>query len=148
MAIQEWQYRGKKIENIPEGIIGFTYCITTDPDSPDRKYYWGKKQVLFSKKIKISKKEKKLYSTKKRIKRVFSESDWRTYTGSSKELNEWIWNNPDKLVSREILQFHKSKIDLTYREIELLIIHSVLFRDDCWNLCIGNRFWKGKISKL
>lgn len=134
---------GDCLKKIPIGSVGFLYRILAN-----EKWYYGKKQFFFSKKVKLSKKARKESGTKKRIEKKVSISDWETYTGSSLELNNWIKNNPDKPIHKEILMFCPTKVDLTYREIELLIKENVLFRDDCWNLCIGNKFWKNKITKI
>jgi hypothetical protein len=60
---------------------------------------------------------------------------------------EYIKVNGTQGFKREILILCKTKQDLTYRELEILIKENVLFRDDCWNGNILSRFFKGKITK-
>lgn len=139
-----WKYSEKCLEEVPEGYFGFLYSITAD-----NKIYYGKKQFNFSKKTKLSKKVRLASDNKrKRIAHKITESDWKEYYGSCKPLLEWIKENGTDSVQREVIMFCKTKIDLTYYEALLLMSENVLFRDDCWNTCILNKFWKGRVSKL
>lgn len=137
-----WIYKGNCLYEAPEGYFGFLYKITAN-----NKIYFGKKQLFFTKKVKLSKKARLQSDNKrKRIDHKKSDSDWLDYFGSCKPLLEWINENKEAYITREIISFHNSKIDLTYREVELLIKENVLFRDDCWNSNIMNKFFKGKIA--
>ena len=71
-----WTFLGKEIdETTLENYIGFVYCITSLVDN--RKYV-GKKLLKFSR-------TKQVKGKKKKIKIA---SDWKTYYGSNKELQE------------------------------------------------------------
>jgi hypothetical protein len=138
-----WQYQGKCLEVPPLEYFGFLYKITAGD-----KYYFGKKQFNFSKKTKLSKKARLNSDNKrKRIEYKVSESDWKDYIGSCKPLLEWIEKNSMDSIKREIISFHKTKIDLTYKEMELLVKERVLFREDCWNSNILNKFFKGRVHE-
>lgn len=143
-----WTFNNKVINEIPENIHGFIYKITDDKGN----IYFGKKAFLHKRKTKLSKKAKLLPENKnKRIKISYQNSNWKSYYGSCKPLLEYLKTlNKEELsnVKREIICFCKTKIDLTYREMEILVKENVLFRDDCWNVNILSKFFKGKINNL
>ena len=144
-----WYYKGQCIQELPEGAFGFLYKIITYNEIGLPKYYFGKKQLHFKKKVKLPRKARLNSENKrKRIDYKVSESDWRDYYGSSKELLKWIEENGTQDVYREILSFHNTKIDLTYREMELLVKENVLFREDCYNSNILSKFFRGKITPI
>lgn len=139
-----WYYKGKCITEAPNDHFGFLYKIIAGG-----KVYFGKKQLFFSKKVKLSKKARLNSDNKrKRIDHKKTDSDWLDYYGSCKPLLEWIEENGTEGVYREILSFHDTKIDLTYREMELLVKENILFRDDCWNSNILSKFFKGRINPI
>ena len=72
-----WSYNGPDV-NI-DNMIGFVYCITTN----NGRKYIGKKLLSF-------KKKRKPLKGKINARRYEIESDWKTYTGSSPTLNEYI----------------------------------------------------------
>lgn len=95
--------------------FGFVYRII---EKPTGREYVGKKQ-FWSKRTKPVKgrKNRKHYS---------KESDWRTYTGSSVELNRSIETyGKDNYIFR-IESLHKTRGSLYYREVQVQIFEDVL----------------------
>jgi len=138
---------GEELKEIPPWCIGFIYRLDIIDPVNGYKFYIGKKSFYNSKKVNISKKRRKLEGTRKRVERIIKESDWRDYFGSSKEVQDYIEKNGKSTISRVILKLCKSKIDLTYWETYNLMSHEVLFVDNCFNLNIMGKFYKGRISK-
>lgn len=114
--------------------FGFIYRIT---ELPTGRQYVGKKQ-FFSNRTKPVKGRKNRKHYKK-------ESDWRTYTGSSVELNRAIETLGKEQYSFHIESLHKTKGSLHYREVELQITENVLrerFQDGT------RRYYNGHISAV
>lgn len=99
----------------PNQFIGFVYRIT---DLDTSREYIGKKFFfkLIRKKIK-NRKNRKIQKT---------ESDWKKYTGSCKELNEEIQKKGKERFLFEIVSLHESKASLAYKEVELQIKENVV----------------------
>lgn len=104
---------------LTESFFGFVYKIENKITG---KYYIGKKQC--NKKIK---KKPLKGRVNKRI--TVSESDWKTYTGSSNDLNEDIKKYGKDNFSFTILKICGSKWELAYEEIKEQLKRDVL-RDD------------------
>ena len=110
-----WIYGDKIINSIediqnlelPFEVVGFIYEVEYKPTGQK---YIGKKVLSFNRKLPPLK-------GKKRPRRVIKESDWKTYCGSNKILQEYI-NSGAGLTdfTREILQFCSSKKQLTFYE--------------------------------
>ena len=96
---------------IPENFYGFIYVIVNNLTN---KKYIGKKQC-------ISHRSKKPLKGKKNKRHITKESDWKTYTGSNKNLNEDISNHGINNFKFYILKFCQSKWELAYEEIKLQI---------------------------
>ena len=77
--MSHWLYKNKIIEEAPEGAFGFVYLITNKKSG---KMYIGRK--YFGKTRRVKKKGSK----RRRV--IRKDSDWRTYIGSSKVLQEQI----------------------------------------------------------
>jgi hypothetical protein len=114
----------------PESF-GFIYLITNIKNN--RKYI-GKKQLQF-------KKSRRLKSRKNR-KVSYSESDWKTYTGSCRELNEDIEKYGKENFTFQILKFCKSKWELGYEEIKLQIENEVIKNKQYYNGILNCRLGK------
>jgi len=122
-----WIYKGQEVTSIsqvPAGSIGFIYQIT---DLTNDKIYVGKKSVFSTRKKHFTKKQKSQI-TDKRIKTytmVTTEmAKWVHYTGSSKELNQAIADGAQYV--KEILQYCRSKQELTYYEIKFQMSKGVI----------------------
>lgn len=137
-----WIYNKKIIDSIdkmPNGTFGFIYKIT---NTKDGRFYIGKKQIISSRKTKISKREKAVTQTRKKFKRVEKESNWLVYNGSCKELNDDIKKIGIQNFKREILMFCCSKKYLTFCELEYQIKHDVLRNDNSYNANILARYFR------
>jgi hypothetical protein len=115
--------------------FGFVYCIT---NKVLNKSYIGKKQCVSKVKLKPLKGKKN-----KRV--TIKESDWKSYTGSSKELNEDIIKYGKTNFSFVILEWCNSKFELSYKEIKLQIQEDVLLKENYYNGIINCRL--GKVPK-
>jgi hypothetical protein len=114
---------------IHDNMFGFIYEITNKVNG---KKYIGKKQCV----RKIRRKPLK-GKTRNRIDQ--KESDWKTYTSSSKELNEDIQKYGKENFEFKILKICGSKWELGYEEIKEQISRDVLRRDDYYNGIINVR---------
>jgi len=120
--------------DIPNDFFGFIYIITNKTNG--RKYI-GKKQC-------IKKYKKPLRKGKKNREGVVKESDWKTYTGSCKELNSDILNLGKENFEFKIIRFCKSKWELGYYEIQEQIKEEVLLKEEYYNGIINCRLCKLK----
>tara|TARA_S200002703_G_C3765428_1_gene235619 strand:- start:678 stop:1160 length:483 start_codon:yes stop_codon:yes gene_type:complete len=146
-----WRKDNKKIDSldkIPEGVIGFVYCIT---DLTTNKSYIGKKNLFHWKvvgvkrynELKIEGVQVARHKNKKKSKKgspvwvhkARMESDWLLYTGSNEELNKAIENG--NTIEKEIWDFAVCEKQLTFLELEALIKMDVLREPD--------KFYNGNI---
>lgn len=132
-----WFYEDKEFANPSEDHIGFVYCIT---ELETGKKYIGKK--LFWKTV------KRKPRGAKRVKRVKVQSDWQSYFGSSKALQEAVEENGSNKYKREILRLCKSKGELTYYELKEQVERKVLFRDDYYNEFIGCKLHSRHVASI
>jgi hypothetical protein len=124
-----------KMEELP---FGFIYEIT---NTINNKKYIGKKQC-FSKLKNAPLKGKK----NKRIR--IKESDWKTYTSSSNELNKDIAKlGKDKFIFK-ILRLCCSKWELGYFEIKEQIEKEAILKDDYYNGVLNVRIGRPPKSLL
>jgi hypothetical protein len=114
---------------IHENMFGFIYEITNKVNG---KKYIGKKQCI--RRIK-----RKPLKGKNRNRIDHKESDWKTYTSSSKELNEDIEKYGKDNFEFRIIRICGSKWELGYEEIKEQIAKDVLRRDDYYNGIINVR---------
>lgn len=112
-----------------ESYFGFIYEIV---NTVTNKKYIGKKQM-------ISKIRRKPLKGKKRSRIDFKESDWKSYTGSSNDLNEDIKKYGKENFKFTILKFCNSKWELAYFECKIQLEKDVLLRDDYYNGIINVR---------
>lgn len=133
-----WLFRGEPIEILPEGYVGFTYLITNNINGMK---YFGKKLAH----RKITKKPLK-GRTQKRHSIV--ESDWKTYWGSSDALLADIEKMGRENFTREILEFHETRGNLSYAELKLQMENDVLFRGDYYNNIIQVRIHARHLKKF
>ena len=112
-----------------ENMFGFIYEITNKVNG---KKYIGKKQCV--RKIK-----RKPLKGKTRNRIDHKESDWKTYTSSSNDLNEDIQKHGKDNFEFRILKICGSKWELGYEEIKEQIARDVLRRDDYYNGIINVR---------
>lgn len=105
---------------VTSDVFGFIYEITNKVNG---KKYIGKKQC--TRKIK-----RKPLKGKTRNRIEHKESDWKSYTSSSNELNEDIKNTGKENFEFKILKTCNSKWELAYEEIKEQIFRDVLLNPD------------------
>ena len=115
--------------------VGFVYLLT----APDGKKYVGKK--LF-----VSKRKLPPLKGKTRRRTKISESDWKTYYGSSEQVQELIESGT--LFKREILHLCRSKGELSYLEAKEQFDREVLLRDDYFNGIIQVKIHASHVRNL
>ena len=121
-----------KLELPNELPYGFIYLIT---NTVSNKKYIGKKQMKSVKKLKPLKGKKN--------KRHFDvETDWKTYTSSSNDVNNDIEKIGKDKFTFEIIVFCNSKSSMAYKEAELQFQNRVLFTEDYYNGIINCRLGK------
>jgi hypothetical protein len=119
------------VEITPE-TFGFIYEIT---NTTTNKKYIGKKQCQ-------SRIKRKPLKGKTRNRIDFKESDWKSYTSSSNDLNEEIKKyGKDKFIFK-ILRTCDSKWALAYFEAKEQMEKDVLFRKDYYNGILNLRIGK------
>tara|TARA_Y100000310_G_C20391747_1_gene673141 strand:+ start:166 stop:591 length:426 start_codon:yes stop_codon:yes gene_type:complete len=123
-----WQYDGEW----PKNCFGFIYEIKNKTTGMK---YIGKKQVQ-----KIIKRPP--LKGKKNKRHVITESDWKTYTGSSNELNEAIKTQKKTDFAFTILRICYNKWELSYYEAELQFKLGVLLSSKYYNGIINCRIGK------
>lgn len=147
-----WFHKKKEIDDIskfPEDTFGFVYKIT---HLPTGKSYIGKKVLYYERSKRLGKKELEILREERSMKglrgrvptkkKVTTESDWKTYWGSSKELNELRKEESEDKFHKEILCLAKSKKLLTYYELKYLCIYEVLEKSELyWNDNILGKFF-------
>ena len=137
--MEPWYYNDKQVDELPEGTVGFVYLITNLTN--DRKYI-GKKLASF-------RKTKPPLKGRKNKRRTTVESDWRTYFGSSDELNIDVEQLGTDNFKREILFYCTSKSQLSYVEAREQFNHKVLESDEYYNGHIRVRVHgKGILNKI
>ena len=122
-----WYYNNEPFEDTPEEYQGFVYQIT---DLVTGKKYIGKKFFWKPKTLPVTK-------TRKRRVKTRTESDWRSYYGSSREVKELVESQGQDKFKREILKLCKTKGECSYYEAKFQFDFEVLFRDDYYNELIS-----------
>ena len=107
-----WIFNGHPFlsENIDD-YFGFVYCIT---NLCSGKRYIGRKYFYQHRK------------PRGKSRRVKSESDWKRYYGSSKELADDVRTQGKISFKRDILSLHKSKGLTNFEETRQLFLNNVL----------------------
>jgi hypothetical protein len=121
--------------DIPAQPYGFIYIIT---NLKTNKKYIGKKQIVTTRK-------KPPLKGKKRKRLSIIETDWKSYTSSSAELNQDINNLGKENFKFEILRFCNSKSQLAYYEAKEQFDREVLLKEDYYNGIINLRIGKIKL---
>jgi hypothetical protein len=142
-----WTYKNEPMEvlsSFPQGTYGFIYRVT---HIPSNRAYIGKKVLYFQKKSKLTKKDLLEYEgvsgRRPSYKIGMKESDWQTYYGSHKDIQDLIAEGRQKDFKREILCLAPSKKLLTYYECKYLFIYQVLEKpDEFFNDNILGKFYR------
>jgi hypothetical protein len=131
-----WTYDGKEFseDNIGDSF-GYVYLIK---NLTNNKQYIGKK--FFS---------KAGYKTVKgKRKKIRKSSDWLTYWGSNKQLNEDVKSLGEENFTREILYLCKSRSECSYLELREQIDRRVLESDSFYNDWIMAKIRKDHLKSL
>jgi len=127
-----------------QNFEGFVYKIV---DVELDKIYIGKKVFWFRRKKRLGKRELAAMQDRRRSKTklIVSESDWITYTGSNKELNERIKDGAQ--ITKEILRLCETKALMTYYETKFQFSEEVLEIDSyCDN--INGKYYRKIFDKI
>ena len=108
--------------------FGYVYCIT---NLQSGKKYIGRKYFTQRRKPRGGKRK------------VTTESDWKRYYGSSKELKQDVTKFGRNTFKREILSLHRTKGWVNYEETRQLFLNNVLSEDaNYYNSNILGRYMK------
>lgn len=132
-----WYYNNSPYETVPEEYQGFVYKIT---ELDTGKMYIGKKFFWAPKTLPVTK-------TRKRKVRTKVESDWKTYFGSSKEVQDRVKQNGEQSYKREILHLCKTKGDCSYWELYEQMSNHVLLNDNYYNEFVGAKIHSKHVTK-
>tara|TARA_B100001093_G_C26857497_1_gene1028150 strand:+ start:582 stop:1031 length:450 start_codon:yes stop_codon:yes gene_type:complete len=127
-SMSHWLYKGKILEEAPSEFFGFVYLIKNKKTG---KKYIGRKYFGTTRRVKVK--------GKKRRKVIRKESDWSTYTGSSKALQSDINSFGIDNFEFSILIMGETKGQVNYLEENIHHRFHVSARDDFYNDCIGPR---------
>ena len=136
VTIPGWTYKGNlisAINDMPEGAYGFIYETYHKPTGMR---YIGKKVLYFERNKKLGKKALQALKEERKAKgiggrvplkqKVITESDWKDYYGSHKEILKLVKKGNRQDFVRKILSFVNNKKLLTYYECKYLFINEVL----------------------
>lgn len=128
--MNEWLYKGAVFDQPSENEYGFVYKIT---NLTNEKVYIGKKLFWF----------KKTKTIKGKKKRYLAPSDWKTYFGSSKTVQEDVQLHGKEMFKREIVRLCKNKGECSYYEAKSQFEHDVLLNPNLyyndWIICRVHR---------
>ena len=132
-----WLYKDEIFETTPEEYQGFVYKIT---DLTNNKKYIGKKFFWAPKTLPVKKTRKRRVKTK-------VQSDWKTYYGSNKEVQELVKKNGPESYKREILRLCKTKGDCSYWELYEQMVNHVLLSEDYYNEFVVAKIHSKHVTK-
>ena len=123
-----WYFNNEPVEEIDPKYVGFVYLIT---NLETGKRYIGKKLAKFSKTTTKTVTLKNGTKKKKKI-RSKTDSDWKTYWSSSKDVQADVKILGFDKFKREILMFCLTKGTATYYEAKYQFHYEVLEKQDEW----------------
>lgn len=119
-----WLYNERIFTSADIGdFSGFVYIIR---DRESNRAYIGKKTFWFRTTL------PPLKGTKRKRKKVV-ESDWQSYYGSNKAIQQLVAKHGQDRFSREILHLCRSSSEMSYLEAKLQFEHDVLLDDSFFN---------------
>lgn len=138
MSGTDWIFEGKAYTETPEEYQGFVYVIK---ELDTGKKYIGKKNFW---------KPKILPKNSKRNRRVRTrtDSDWKKYYGSNKEVKQLVEDKGINNYERTILKLCRSKGEMSYWEAKLQFEYDVLLSDEYYNAFIGCKIHANHIRGL
>ena len=122
-----WTYNGKEYDQTPDDYQGFVYLIT---ELDTGKKYIGKKNFWRPKVLPKN-------SKRSRNVRTRAPSDWRTYFGSSTDLQTLKEEKGPDNYKREIIRLCRTKGEMSYYEAKAQFDNDVLLSDEWYNEFIG-----------
>ncbi len=130
-----WLFENQPQDTLPEDCVGFVYLITNELSG---RMYVGKKLAKFSR---TTYRVVKLKNGKKKRKKIRGkiDSDWKTYYGSSPDLQRDVADLGAENFTREILYFCKSKAECSYVEAREQFARRVLESEEYYNGIINCR---------
>ena len=134
-----WLYDGKEFKIEDRGdAIGFVYELR---DTENDKRYIGKKNLFSTRRLPPLKGQK-------RKRKVVKESDWKTYYGSSKNVQFLVEKTGQKRFKRKILRLCDSKGEMSYWEMWYQMTNHVLLRPDrYYNAFVGGKIHRKHVLK-
>lgn len=130
-----WLYNGQIVDSeVLENYVGFVYNIT---NLTNNKKYIGKKLL----------KKTRTKTVKGRKKKQISESDWKEYYGSNKELASDVEKDGLHNFKREIIVFCKTKGECSYMEAREQFRYDVLLNENYYNSWIQCKVHKNHLPK-
>lgn len=120
-----------------DDYFGFVYMIIHHDTG---QFYIGKKQ--FHNRIK-----RPPLKGKKRNRITFKESDWEKYWSSSEAIQTKVLLEGEEKFDRVILALCKTKIDLSYTEVEVQVTLNVLANVNAVNSAIGTNIYRGSMNE-
>ena len=142
VTVPGWTYKGhivNDISDMPENTYGFIY---ETKHIPSGKKYLGKKVLFFERNKRLGKRalqalkeERAKKGLKGRVhlkQKVITESDWKDYYGSHKDILKLVKEGTVLDFERKILCYVPNKKLLTYFECKYLFINEVLENSDTY----------------
>ena len=137
VTVPQWTYNGQiitEIDDMPEGTYGFIY---ETKHKPTGKKYIGKKVLFFERNKRLGKRALEALREERKAKgiggrvplkqKIRTESDWKDYFGSQKEIMALAKkDDAGENWEKKILEFVPNKKLLTYYETKHLFINNVL----------------------
>lgn len=133
-----WLYQGQPVEDAPEQYQGFVYLIHNI--ATDRLYV-GKKNFWRIDRLPPLK-------GKTRCRHRRTQTDWRTYCGSNRVLEEDIEVYGPESITREILYMCANKTQMSYWEALEQFNRRVLFDDRYYNGIIDCKITARGLSSI
>ncbi len=136
--MSHWLYKDKILTESPSEYFGFVYLIKHKKSGMK---YIGRKYFGTTRRMKVK--------GKKRRKVVRKESDWATYTGSSKKLQRDIEEQGKDSFEFTILIMGETKGQVNYLEENIHHKFHVSANAEFYNDCIGpRRFAKVRFDEM
>lgn len=145
MSKPNWYYKGKEIkgiEDIPEGVESFVYLIYFKEEGVS---YIGKKNLYSTRKRKFGKRKVAAMEDKrcKMYEKITTESNWKIYTSSSKEVARRIEEGQEYM--KDIIYYATHKAQLTYLEVKAMFELDALEDESFLNDNILGKFYRKNI---
>ena len=152
-TVPGWTDNGRlitEISDMPTGTYGFIYETIHKPTG---KKYIGKKVLYFERNKRLGKRALEALKEERKAKgiggrtplkqKVITESDWKEYYGSHKEILKLVKEGSPLDFERRILCYVPNKKLLTYFECKYLFINEVLEnRDNYINDNVLGKFYR------